>query len=345
MNGVWKFYQSSYFHPIHYMTLPGFIWLNVIAAFLFLPKKVHAAPCVDSVSHTITIKTIEGWGPNDSISSVIPFSRAGNLILVKAKADTMEGNFILDTGAPNLVLNITYFRDNPITQHSDGEQGGLDGTSSATLSRTNVTLFKFGSLEYPRQEADLIDLGHIENTKGTRILGLLGMDLFRQCEMIIDYEKGLIFLHRIGKKEASTYQHEMLSETSSYDTYTIEMINNRMIASTELAGKKLKLVIDSGAESNVLDSRLPNRVFEQVTVTRRVVLKGAGNTKVDALYGDVKNMKLGDRELGTLPVLITNLEKSCFSYAGCVDGILGFDFLSPHKIGFNFVKRKMYIWK
>ena len=44
-------------------------------------------------------------------------------------------------------------------------------------------------------------------------------------------------------------------------------------------------------------------------------------------------------------MLITNLENTCFSYGGCIDGILGFDFLSLHRIGFNFVKRKMYIWK
>jgi hypothetical protein len=51
----------------------------------------------------------------DSSSGVIPFTRAGNLIVVKAKVDTMEGNFILDTGSPHLVLNLTYFRDYPST--------------------------------------------------------------------------------------------------------------------------------------------------------------------------------------------------------------------------------------
>jgi hypothetical protein len=35
----------------------------------------------------------------------------------------------------------------------------------------------------------------------------------------------------------------------------------------------------------------------------------------------------------------------CDSYNNCLDGMLGFDFLSLHKIGFNFVNRKMYIWK
>ena len=80
-------------------------------------------------------------------------------------------------------------------------------------------------------------------------------------------------------------------------------------------------------------------------ITRRVLLSGAGERKVEALYGDLKNMKIGSQELGSLPVLITNLANTCFAYNGCIDGILGFDFLSLHKIGFNFVKRKMYIWK
>src|SRR5688572_17931465 len=48
---------------------------------------------------------------SDSSTSVIPFNRAGNLIVVQARVDTTVGNFILDTGAPSLVLNITYFRD------------------------------------------------------------------------------------------------------------------------------------------------------------------------------------------------------------------------------------------
>jgi len=190
-----------------------------------------------------------------------------------------------------------------------------------------------------------VNLGHIENSKGIKIFGLLGMQLFRQFEMIIDYEKSLIYLHRIGKKEASVYRHEMLKDTAAYRTIPIDIVNNRVLARTEIAGKKLRLMIDFAAESNVLDSRLPDKVFENVAITRRIILNGIGSRKVEALYGDLSNLKIGDQQIGTLPVLITNLEKTCLNYESCIDGILGFDFLSLHKIGFNFVNRKMYIWK
>lgn len=280
----------------------------------------------------------------DSTSCIIPFTRAGNLILVKAKVDTIEGNFVLDTGAPNLVLNITYFRDYPITQNHDEEQTSIAG-STPTTSKTKVKDFNLGTLDYNNLEADVTNLGHIENAKDVKILGLLGLSLFRQCEMIIDYEQGLLYLHRIGKKEAKGYQHVMLNETELYKTLPIEVTDNRIFVNTSMEGKKLKFVVDCAAESNILDSRLPNKVLENVTITRKVVLMGSNNKKVDALYGDLQKLKIDGEDIGMLPVLITNLEETCFSYSGCVDGVLGFDFLSLHKVGFNFVKRKMYIWK
>jgi hypothetical protein len=259
-------------------------------------------------------------------------------------ADTTEGNFILDTGAPGLVLNLTYFRDYPVSVSSDGEQTNITGSTS-TIRKTSVAELSFGTLHYFKTEADLTNLGQIENAKGIKVLGLLGVDLFKQCEMIIDFEKNLIYLHRIGRKEASTYKHESLKDTSLYRSFSIDIKDNRIITTTEMQGKKLKLIIDCAAESNIIDSRLPNKIFENITVTRRVKLAGPGDKQIDALYGNLNNMKIGDFDINNLPVTITNLEYTCFSYGGCVDGVLGFDFLSLHKIGFNFVNRKMYIWK
>ena len=293
----------------------------------------------------ITIPAISSFdAPNDSISCVLPFSRAGNLILLRAKADTTEGNFILDTGSPTLVLNLTYFRHYTTTVRTDAEEGGMNGTGGQ-VQETTVKDFNIGPIIYHRTVANLVNLGHIENSKGVKVLGLLGMKLFRQFEMIIDYDKNLIYLHKIGKKEEKTYMHEMLQDTSSYKTYPVDLYNDKILARTELAGRKLRLMIDFAAETNVLDSRLPDIIFENIAISKRVILNGIGGQRVEALYGDLSNMKLGDDPIRTLPVLVTNLSNTCLSYEFCIDGILGFDFLSLHKIGFNFVNRKMYIWK
>lgn len=306
-----------------------------------------AAPVTDTSilkQLPIVIETLPSPA-DDSVSCIIPFSRAGNLILIRATADTIVGNFILDTGSPHLVLNLTYFRDYPTIHVTDQEQGGITGSGTGEVLQTTVKNLSFGAFKYDNIDAHLANLGHIENNKGVKVFGLLGMQLFRQCEMIIDYDQNRIYLHRIGKKESSVYNHEMLKDTAAYRVVPIEMINDRALARTEIAGKKLRLLIDFAAESNVLDSRLSDKVFENFSITRRVMLNGIGNRRVEALYGDMSNVKIGSEIIDTLPMLITNLEKTCLTYESCIDGILGFDFLSLHKIGFNFVTRKMYIWR
>jgi hypothetical protein len=305
--------------------------------------RAAVAPKDSLLANGITIAT-DPIVSADTADCIIPFSRAGNLILIKAKVDSTEGNFILDTGCPGLVLNLTYFRNYPTTFHGEEEQAGITGISSS-VSRTIVKELTLGTIHYFKAEADVLNLGHIENSKGVKILGLLGMQLFKQCEMIIDYEKNLIYLHHIARKESATYKHEMLKDSSVYTVFPIDITDNRILFKTELAGKKLKLVIDCAAESNILDSRLPNKVFEQITINQRVLLTGSGNKKVEALYGNLNQLKIGNRVIDNLPVVITNLEKTCFSFDGCVDGVLGFDFMSLHKIGFNFVNNKMFIWK
>lgn len=279
---------------------------------------------------------------SDTPSCVIPFSRAGNLIVIRAKVDTTEGNFILDTGAPKLILNMTYFRKY-LTEGTNIESGGITGSVAA--ASTTIPGFSFGPIRYYRVETDLANLGHIESSKGIKILGLMGMQLFKKFEMIIDYEKSVIHLHLIGKKEAATYKNAMLNDSAAYHTLRIKIWEDKLLTFGEMAGKKLTFIIDTGAESNVLDSRLSEKIFQHVNITGRVLLAGTGNKKVEALYGDMKNMKLGNLQIASVPVLVTNLEKMCYAFDQCLDGMLGFDFLSLHKIGFNFVTGKMYIWK
>jgi Aspartyl protease len=311
-----------------------------------LPKPCKAAysDSVLPVKKAISLRIFEQAVLADSVSCIIPFSRAGNLILLRAKADTTDGNFILDTGAPGLVLNITYFRDYPAVTDINEEQTGITGAVTG-VKKTQVGELIFGCIKNGVVTADLADLGHLENTKGVRILGLIGLSLFRRFEVIIDYENNLLYLHRFAKKGAENYSNPLLNDTAAYNVVPIEILNNKIVVRSMLGGKKLRLILDSGAESNLLDSRLPNKIFDNVEILKRIQLTGIGAKKTEALYGNLSNLTIGNQNTGILPVIITNLEKTCLADNSCIDGILGFDFLSLHKIGFNFVNYKMYIWK
>lgn len=280
----------------------------------------------------------------DSANCIIPFSRAGNLIIIRVKVDTTEGNFILDTGAPGLVLNIPYFRNYTAFEQPDEIQGGITGRVE-DAGKVHVDSLSFGPVHYYKAEAGRINLGHIESRKGIKIHGLLGMQLFKHFEMIIDYENNLIYLRHLSKKEDKHYRHPLLRDTAAYIETPVNFIENKLITYVYSAGKKLSFVVDSGAESNLIDSRLPDKIMDNVLVNKRVFLSGTGSTRVEALSGSINTLRIGSYDVANLPVIVTNLEKLCFAYNRCLDGMLGFDFLSRQKIGFNFVTRKMYIWK
>ena len=317
------------------------ITISIIFLITLAGSHARATPGMIDPSTPANTITIDPIISADSASCVLPFTRAGNLILIQAKSDTTTGFFVFDTGAPGLVLNITYFRRYPTSNPQ--ESGGLTG--GTTSVQTIVDSFRLGPISYFHAPADLIDLGHIENSKGVKIFGLMGLQLFERFEMIIDYNSNRLYLHLISRKEAATFRSPQLLDSGAYTIIPIAIEEHKMIVYLFLKGRKLKFIIDSGAETNVLDSRLPGNIFQQVEITRRVTLNGSGNHKVEALYGDVRGLRIGDRDVGALPVLITNLQSMCDAYNNCFDGMLGFDFLSLHKIGFNFVTRKMYIWK
>src|SRR5690349_23853275 len=99
----------------------------IIILFLLIPGSTILAADDhpnELLPFAIRLNTIED-GANDSMSVIIPFTRAGNLILIQAKAAGQEGNFILDTCAPYLILNLTYFREAKLLPAREGETGGI----------------------------------------------------------------------------------------------------------------------------------------------------------------------------------------------------------------------------
>jgi hypothetical protein len=280
----------------------------------------------------------------DTASCQIPFTLVGKLIIIQASADSSSGNFILDTGSPGLVLNSTYFRDYPT--HSAHNTNTLDiNGENEQLQQTTIPHFTLGTFHYYRMGADLLSLSHLEQSRGIKILGLIGVSFFKDCELIIDYVNKLIHLHHINKSEAKTYRHDMLSNDSRFNAYPIELKENRILLKTRIGKRDLKFAIDYAAETSILDSRLPEKILDSVQIYGRILLTGAGSRKIEALSGELSGLQIGNELIPILPVIVTRLENTCFGGMNCINGVLGYDFMSRSIIALNFRKRILYILK
>lgn len=282
--------------------------------------------------------------PAEAQTGIIPFIRAGNLILLQATVDGVSGNFIFDTGAPGLVLNVTYFRNYKSSQRADSEGGGITGHTHGA-SPTMVEALNLGGFTYKRVHAHRVNLGHIENTRGVKIMGLLGAGLFKRYEVLIDYENEEIHLNRIALKGKSSYKSVYYHQRKDYYILSFRLLGKKMVTPLFIGGQKLNFVLDTGAETNILDSRLKKVVFNEVVMERKIDLIGSGSKKVEAWYGRVKVGSIGTMHLKNMEVLVTSLQQMSAAFGVDIDGMLGSDFLSKQKVVINFLQNELYVWK
>ena len=144
---------------------------------MFALIKAEHIIVVDGIEVKLSSKeVIYHKAKNTPDSLIIPLKREGNLFFIEANINGERGNFILDLGAPYLVLNATYFRDYEVD--SSYYSGSLL-EESEFVRRTKVESFSIEELEFERLSADITDLSAIENKRGIQILGLIGVSFFK----------------------------------------------------------------------------------------------------------------------------------------------------------------------
>ncbi len=315
------------------ISVSAFIILS-FGSFADIPPKNIFISDTDIVTDELSFKSDEPMGDFQSLT--IPLKRAGNLFLIETRIDGQEGNLIFDTGASGLVLNKTYFRKYAATEKTAG--GGVTGQFDK-IYRIVVKRIDIAELYYEETAADLADLGHIENRRGIKVLGLLGINMINNFEVIFDANNSELQLHRIDK------QGNRLSATAmelKFDfTQKMETHNNIMLIKAKIGDKMLNFCLDTGAETNVISNDVSKKVMNTIVINRRSNLSGASGSRVDVLYGTMKDFELGTQKFNDMETVIINLSGMSESYGCSIDGMLGFDFWQKGIFCFNFGKKEM----
>jgi len=276
--------------------------------------------------------------PEGVYYTTIPLKRAGRLFILEATIDGVTGNFIFDTGASRLVLNSTYFRNTYAV--SGTEAGGVTGSAGA-VRRASVKKFQVAGLTYTNLAADVTDLGHIENRRGVRVLGLFGSCMLRNMEAVVDLARNQLRVYRLdrsGKRIGSA------SGVFKADlTQKLTTVQDVMFISATIGGRPLSFCLDTGAESNMLSSSLPKKVMSTVSILRRSDLCGVSGTGCDMLYGALGDFSLGERKIAGMQAMLVSMEAMSAHYGSQVDGMLGYDFFQQGEISLNLVTGEMGI--
>lgn len=256
----------------------------------------------------------------------IPFEKAGNLLLVKAELDGNEGVFILDTGAPTLVVN----------QQSNQQEIKAKGiTGQLSANDTFIKNFRWNNAEWKNLSGLSVDMRHFNEVSKSGVQGLIGYEILKDYEVIVDPSAQTITL--VSNRKELPYD-----PNTTLASLPMQQQDHMPVIELLINGKKILLGIDTGAEINFLDQGLFEKGqisdFEELGTG---IVKGlGGNSEKRERKVKVKNTQAAGIDLADQTFTISDLS-SLFPNNGeglRVQGIVGNAFLNQFRYSINYRK-------
>ncbi len=260
----------------------------------------------------------------------VPFELVDGKILVNARIEGARKTFMLDTGAPCLVLNKEIIKEE--TTVAKGVTGELE------ISEEIVQNFEWAGIETNETEALILDMSHIERAAKQDVAGLIGYDILKNAELLFDYKRRLIILTKNHKSSL----HKDQKPKAVID---FEMSNHLAVIKLNIGKKVLHLGLDSGAEANVLDKKILRKIDKSLIINskkEKIIGLDKNEKNVDAVWISETNIK--KNTYSDMKYLFTDLSAINDASEISIDGLLGAPFFQSAVFSINYEKRKLYIW-
>lgn len=287
--------------------------------------------------HNVSILGVASHSPiSDEYLSedyaVSSFEMSNGMAIVRASVNGVEGNFILDTGSPGVVINSR--KEGFVPKSLAAGIGG-----SLKVGTFTIGTFNWGIISAKELEAYLLDISHLEAASGKPIMGLIGYDVLKQYEVLFDYQSGKITVFKAG--EATV---EGAKATKSIP---ISFYGHVPILSAKVGGKRVYFGLDSGAGVNLLDVGLLKKLPPSSLMdTEAEFLIGLDQKMQDVLTADVANTVLkGNIHIAEMRYSFVNLDLMREKFGTPLDGLLGFPFFEGRVVSIDYAHKRLRVWE
>jgi len=263
-----------------------------------------------------------------SDANVQAFTFNRNLIFFPAIIDGKPGKFILDTGAPSLLLN------NRGTGGTAALSTGLAAGGEVALTNQRVESFEMGGKDHGRRWALALDLRSMETRMESTIDGFVGHDLLRSGELRIDYPARTFQL----RKSTRFSRHNGKAPTT---VLPFDYVDHLPVITVRVGKRKLRFAIDTGAGANLIDARHA-ALFR--TSGDKMNIQGLDGGAADYDIVTFSETTSLDRTDHVSRFVSLNLDHLQSPGEPSIDGLLGSAFLSNYCVGIDYRRRKIYLW-
>lgn len=273
-------------------------------------------------------------------TSLIRFFAYENLILLPAQVEGQEGFLILDTGAPDLILNKKYFDDKK--NFSNGLKArGFNGQIEEILARN--TDLQIGSSLWSNQQAKVIDLEHLKPSKMFPILGLAGIELFRDVELVLDFRSSTIVLFETDRQGNLIGQD--YNKVPHDISFPFKLKGHIPYLDINMSDASLKLGLDTGSAVSLIQPKFKSKLKESLAEAGQIQLLGTDQTIKQTKLWKLNDLNVSMLTFPPLQVAFTNISAFNNILSGAdLDGVLGTEFLSQFTTSINLKKKEIHIW-
>ncbi|UTC77245.1 hypothetical protein E4O04_04165 [Treponema sp. OMZ 799] len=280
------------------------------------------------------------YNKNNIIS--VPIILAGNIPLVEVFLNGETRLFFLDSGAPFSILNSKYVEGLDKSQKKLGSLQDVTGnTSISNMDIAAVTELEFAGNKIKNQKILTLDMSNLEKSlKTDGIYGLIGYDMLKEYDIFLDYSKKTLVL--INPEHIDDFIKNNRLKTNS--KLPCKMISHIPMIEVLIGNKTYQMGIDTGAETNLIDSTYFNDLEYLLQNKQKDVLGGAAGIKKEIYTGELKKLIVGKnvyKNLRTSFSDISHLRKRPESY----DGLLGYPFLSSQPVLISYKRGEVILFK
>lgn len=276
-----------------------------------------------------TVKNISAHKAASPLVS-IPFTvDSNNLIIIKGTINGKDCNFIWDSGAKRSILNSDYLTDLQ-TKQGSANIGGVNAQTTSGIAMADSINLNISGITTENATFLTRSLKHLEsNSAEMPIAGLIGMDIFGDYDIIYDYDTNKLTL--IDSHAQIRLQGNPIV-TIPYSQFASDYLP---CIKVNMDGKEVEFGIDCGAGANLIQE---NALSDGVNFETSSLTGISGNTTEQKL-GNISFI-VGDVSFEEQPFVVGDISHLNLG----IDGLLGYPFLSSHKMMFKNSTKELIIF-
>ncbi len=262
-------------------------------------------------------------------SATIPFTMLEGMMVVEATVNNQKGNFIIDTGAPTLVLN-----ERPVSK----VQVGRGISEGLVTDEVIVKEFNWSGINKKNVDAFKVDISHLEKVSGKELAGIIGYEILKEVELLVDYAAQTVVLSPIKSKKSA------IKKPIAVIPFTMQA--HLPVIKVKIGKKKLRLALDTASESNILDAKIYNKISADLISNEQVgEIQGVDQQIKQVKVATIAQTDVKDLPFDNMPYLFTDLAHLKSESGLYIDGLLGYPFFKQGKMSINYKEQKIYVWR